>query len=76
MTFKEWWKKQEIDDTEVWNESSEYAAELIWEAATQAERERCMMEVRIVGQNYAIHHPQEGVVNKCLEAIRKGGVDE
>jgi hypothetical protein len=39
--FKEWWRDQIDQDSDVWNESSEFAGEQCWDAGAAYERERC-----------------------------------
>ena len=39
--FKEWWREQIEQDSDVWNESSEFAGEQCFDAGSACERERC-----------------------------------
>jgi len=85
MTFKEWWKYQEENNTDIWNEASEYAAEEIWDMATQVEQERCAkvredlvesLETLNNGSEFGDwERAKEEAFEECVSEIRKGTIN-
>lgn len=66
MTFREWWEHK---GTSAYNQCPRWIeqkiSEKVWEAATLAERERCL--------NHAAYYANNSVVARSIfEAIRKG----